>query len=58
MGEGEEIGIVPRFMKELFDRIDGTSDSKVRHTPLPVSPACTLTRPCHIEHLQCASELF
>lgn len=29
MGEGEELGIVPRFMKELFYRIDGTSDSKV-----------------------------
>jgi hypothetical protein len=29
MGEGEQVGIVPRFMRELFDRIDGTSDSKV-----------------------------
>ena len=29
MGEGEQLGIVPRFMRELFDRIDGTSDSKV-----------------------------
>ena len=29
MGEGEHLGIVPRFMRELFDRVDGTSDSKV-----------------------------
>lgn len=31
MGEGEQPGIVPRFMRELFDRIGGTSDSKVRN---------------------------
>lgn len=29
MGEGENVGIVPRFTKELFDRVEGTSDSKV-----------------------------
>ena len=29
MGEGEEVGVVPRFMEELFERIAGTSDSKV-----------------------------
>ena len=29
MGEGEEVGIVPRFARELFDRIEGTSDEEV-----------------------------
>ena len=29
MGEGQKLGIVPRFMRELFERIEGTSDSKV-----------------------------
>lgn len=31
MGEGEQLGIVPRFMRELFDRIEGTSDCKVTY---------------------------
>ena len=29
MGEGGELGIVPRFAEELFARVDGTEDSKV-----------------------------
>ncbi len=29
MGEGEELGIVPRFANELFSRVDGTADSEV-----------------------------
>ena len=28
-GEGEAIGIVPRFAQELFDRIEGTADDEV-----------------------------
>lgn len=34
MGEGEELGIVPRFANELFARVEGTSNSKV-------SPSCS-----------------
>ncbi len=29
MGEGEAIGIVPRFAQELFDRVEGMSDDEV-----------------------------
>ena len=29
MGEGEAIGIVPRFAQELFDRVEGTADDEV-----------------------------
>ena len=30
MGEGENLGIVPQFTKELFDRVEGTTDEEVR----------------------------
>ena len=29
MGEGEHHGIVPQFTKELFDRVEGTTDDEV-----------------------------
>ena len=29
MGEGENQGIVPQFAKELFDRVEGTTDEEV-----------------------------
>ena len=29
MGEGEAVGIVPRFAQELFERVEGTSDEEV-----------------------------
>ena len=29
MGEGEHQGIVPQFAKELFDRVEGTTDDEV-----------------------------
>ena len=29
MGEGENHGIVPQFAKELFDRVEGTTDKEV-----------------------------
>ena len=29
MGEGEHHGIVPQFAKELFDRVEGTTDDEV-----------------------------
>lgn len=40
MGEGEEVGIVPRFMKELFNRIEGTSDSKVQENSTNSNLSC------------------
>ena len=35
MGEGEEVGVVPQFCRELFDRVSGSPSNKV-------SPASTL----------------
>ena len=32
MGEGEEVGVVPQFCRELFDRITGSATNKVGHT--------------------------
>lgn len=29
MGEGVRLGIVPQFAKELFDRVEGTTDNEV-----------------------------
>ena len=52
MGEGEELGIVPRFTKELFERVEGTSDSKVCiHLPLPLSGKCCCSPNCYISSL-------
>ena len=36
MGEGEHHGIVPQFAKELFDRVEGTTDDEV----------CVCIHPC------------
>lgn len=46
MGEGENLGIVPRFMRELFERIEGTSDSKVtfQKPHNTITSLCSLTR--------------
>ena len=30
MGEGAEVGIVPRFSQELFDRVEGNMSQLVR----------------------------
>jgi hypothetical protein len=29
MGEGERHGVVPQFAKELFERVEGTTDNEV-----------------------------
>ena len=29
MGEGESLGVVPQFARELYDRIEGTTDDQV-----------------------------
>ena len=29
MGEGENHGVVPQFAKELFERVEGTTDDEV-----------------------------
>ena len=29
MGEGEHHGVVPQFAKELFERVEGTTDDEV-----------------------------
>jgi len=34
MGEGGELGIVPRFAEELFARVESTADSKVSNSSM------------------------
>lgn len=29
MGEGESLGVVPQFSRELYDRIEGNTDDQV-----------------------------
>ena len=35
MGEGAEVGIVPRFSQELFDRVEGSMHQQVREKYIP-----------------------
>ena len=37
MGEGAEVGIVPRFSQELFDRVEGSMHQQVRKKYVPVA---------------------
>lgn len=37
MGEGAEVGIVPRFSQELFDRVEGSVHQQVREKYIPAA---------------------
>ena len=51
MGEGEDQGIVPRFSKELYDRIEGTTEEQVGGL------GCDLVNPCCEHMCTCSSSV-